>query len=359
MAVVAVHTFVKTPFVVKGIEYDPSGNPVTMATLNFVDKFVADFSVPTFFFVSGYLFFAGGMSGEIYKKKLKRRARSLLAPYIIWNILAVLFAAMLFLPVFSKIFPSLQGESFHMTLREFINGFTIGTNADSSPHAGNLWFVRELMTVILLSPLINLLIDKAGGYLLSVFYLIWAYVFITQPSMYLQFLTSALLFFSSGAYFAKNEIDPSSFFKKYWKLTLAIFLVLEIWSLFLGESTTLPVRIIKIITVPCALSLVFYIGGLWGQSKLRNRILGEAPLANLIPGVAFFIFVAHGIILFHVKVLAFYIVQPTGDLSFLAAFLLTYFGVIILLIGLYILLGKISPALQQLLSGRYSVHKGN
>lgn len=50
MAVCAVHTFHKHPITVKGSYYDPSQYPVTNFMLDFVEKFVADFSVPTFFF---------------------------------------------------------------------------------------------------------------------------------------------------------------------------------------------------------------------------------------------------------------------------------------------------------------------
>lgn len=50
MAVCAVHTFHKHPITVKGSYYDPSQYPVTNFILDFVEKFVADFSVPTFFF---------------------------------------------------------------------------------------------------------------------------------------------------------------------------------------------------------------------------------------------------------------------------------------------------------------------
>lgn len=48
-------------------------------------------AVPFFFFSSGYYFFIPHkFSKEIYVRKIKKRAKTLLIPYILWNIIAVL-----------------------------------------------------------------------------------------------------------------------------------------------------------------------------------------------------------------------------------------------------------------------------
>ena len=50
--------------------------------------------VPFFFWISGLLFFyKTDFSLPIYFKKLRRRFRSLFIPYILWNIIAVLWTA--------------------------------------------------------------------------------------------------------------------------------------------------------------------------------------------------------------------------------------------------------------------------
>ena len=44
-----------------------------------------------FFMMSAYLFFYKGFSISIYKDKLRKRIKSLLIPYLIWNLLYLLF----------------------------------------------------------------------------------------------------------------------------------------------------------------------------------------------------------------------------------------------------------------------------
>ena len=352
MAVMAIHFFRMAPFEVKGTEYNPAENPITAAFIRFIDIFVGDFSVPTFFFVSGFLFFAGGFSLKIWQKKLRRRSRGLLVPYIVWNILAVAFAWILLLPIFSSFIPSLQGVQFDMTWGEFFKGFVIGVNEFSNPHAGNLWFVRELMTVILLSPLINYLVDRWGKAFLALTGVFWVVCFVPAVAMYAQFISSALMFFSLGAYFSKKNIDPVALFSRFWKPAALLFVVLGSVAINLGDSTTVAVRITKVVTIPCALIIVFSVASIWGTSKLRQRLFGDVALSDMIPGVAFYLFASHSILLWHFKILVFYLLRPTSDLGFLATFLFAYLFMIACMVAVYWIIGKLCPLAQRIISGR-------
>lgn len=353
MAVMAIHFFRMAPFDIKGVTYDPASFPLTRFFIRFVDIFVGDFSVPVFFFVPGFLFFAGGFSFRSYCNKLKRRARSLLLPYIVWNVLAVVFAWILLLPLFSSIMPSLEGQSFHMTWSEFFNGFIVGVNENTNPHAGNLWFVRELMTVILLAPLINWLIDRLRGWYIAAVAVFWIFCFVSVSAMYLQFISSALLFFSLGALWSKREIDPVACFSRYLKYAVALFLILGCVSVFLGESTLPAVRALKVVTIPCALIIAFSVAAIWGQSNVRRRLFGEMALSDMIPGVAFYLFVAHSIVLWHFKLLVFHLFSPSTDIGFLATFILAYLFMTACLVLFYWLIGKIWPMGQRVISGRF------
>ena len=51
---------------------------------------LATIAVPIFFFLSGYLFQEGNSNLEIYKKKIRKRAGSVLVPYIVFNIFAII-----------------------------------------------------------------------------------------------------------------------------------------------------------------------------------------------------------------------------------------------------------------------------
>ena len=70
----------------------PLSGPATAAFVRFHDIFkhyVLDLCVPAFFAISGFLFFRDGarLSARDYTSKLRRRVRSLLVPYLLWNLI--------------------------------------------------------------------------------------------------------------------------------------------------------------------------------------------------------------------------------------------------------------------------------
>lgn len=123
-------------------------------------------AVPVFFIISGYFFFyqTKTFGKETYSKKLRKRIKTLLIPYLLWNLLPVLlitggnFYSILF-----------RGKSFD-ALKEFYTGLwdeglyhiwwdkTSGTMPFDSP----LWYVRDLMIVCILSPIIYIGIKRLG-----------------------------------------------------------------------------------------------------------------------------------------------------------------------------------------------------
>ena len=82
-------------------------------------------AMPMFFFISGYLFFVNveKWNWQTYQQKIKRRIKTLLIPYIIWNLLMAVM-----LRPFS---PSIFCEPANMPL----------------------WFLRDLIVVSLLTPI--------------------------------------------------------------------------------------------------------------------------------------------------------------------------------------------------------------
>lgn len=55
-----------------------------------IDALLSDLLVPVFFFISGHLFFSNfRWRKEFFIGKIKRRGRSLLLPYLIWNTLGI------------------------------------------------------------------------------------------------------------------------------------------------------------------------------------------------------------------------------------------------------------------------------
>ena len=170
----------------------------------------------------------------------------------------------------------------------FFRGFTIGNAINSLPHAGTLWFIRELMTVMLLSPLISLAIDKLKWIPLVAFYLFWSICFVGRAATYLQFFSSALMFFSLGVYFSKCGVDPAERFTARLRPALIIFLIIGITGMvftYIGINDILYIRLLKTVSVPCALIVVFAIAGMYGsENGVRQKLFGNVPpFSTLLP----------------------------------------------------------------------------
>lgn len=95
--------------------------------------------VPVFFAISGYLFFRNFQINMV-GAKLRRRIKSLLIPYLIWNSLYVIFMLFFYRLGFVK----------EIAIAEDFSGILQGIlNAECSP----LWFVRYLMLFACFAPL--------------------------------------------------------------------------------------------------------------------------------------------------------------------------------------------------------------
>lgn len=115
---------------------------------------LASVAVPMFFTISGFLFFNGVKRIKDCFEKQKKRVRTVLLPYLIWNVVFVLWYTVL------ENIPAIS---------DFINSNIYGTLKDLSfletigylyinPSAFHLWFLRNLIIFIILSPILFVLI---------------------------------------------------------------------------------------------------------------------------------------------------------------------------------------------------------
>lgn len=123
----------------------------------------AQLCVPSFFFISGLLFFDNCKFIDI-ERKLKSRVKSLLIPYIIWNS----FFVFLFF-ILSHI--SFFNEKMNMG-EDVLGSVSEITNAIIHSRYTVLWFVKDLMIMMAFSCLIFLMLERKrlawGVFILSV-----------------------------------------------------------------------------------------------------------------------------------------------------------------------------------------------
>lgn len=143
---------------------------------HYLSNVISCVAVPTFFLMSGYLFYyrTDHFSIRLYKDKIIRRIKTLLVPYFFWN---TLFLAGTIFFVVSSSYYSNQWLAIVDLLNE--NGWwrvfwdcqlmegdinaPVGYAQDNSaPLLVPMWFVRDLFVVCLFSPILWSLVKRMG-----------------------------------------------------------------------------------------------------------------------------------------------------------------------------------------------------
>lgn len=191
---------------------------------NFISNGITRIAVPLFFCISGYLFInSGNQTISDFKAKIKKRINTLLIPFLFWSIFGILFYLLLqSLPYSQQFFTKKLIRNY--TMLEWIDAIFV------NPIPYQLWFLRDLIIMVMLSPIIYFLVKK-----LHVFYLI-AVLFFWASHHDLIFLSSeGLLFFSLGIYLRiYNPIDIETISKPN-----TAYLFVAFWLVILFAKTTL------------------------------------------------------------------------------------------------------------------------
>ena len=161
-------------------------------------------AVPLFFMISGYLFFIKNddYNASLYKSKLEKRLTTLLVPYIIWNLLYVLFNIMVEVS---------KGVEIDYSSQIFSLWSMPGQPYPADPA---LWFVRDLMVCMILSPIIYYLTKRY--FLFSPFIIILLSLWLTNSfsdKIIPGISISSCLFFSVGAFMGIKKKDVSTILK--------------------------------------------------------------------------------------------------------------------------------------------------
>lgn len=190
-------------------------------------------AVPIFFIISGYLLFlkVDSYSKDVYIGKVRKRWQTLAIPYFLWIVLYALEAIM------SQEVGSLithgkpwtdfigffrQNDCMHMfwdsmVWDERITQLGVETHK-SGPFLLPFWYMRDLIVMILLSPIVYWLVKRLR--IVWICFLGIIYMLDIKVSWMSGTFVVASLFFSVGSYFGINKID---FTKALWKFRYVIF----------------------------------------------------------------------------------------------------------------------------------------
>lgn len=253
----------------------------------YISNIVCQVAVPLFFFISGYLFYQklSVWNWDIWKNKMRSRFWTLLVPYLIWNIIRLLFNNFL-------LNENITFNGSHIWWHYlwvdsgYINwkGTLISLSA---PLHIPFWFIRNLIVIIFFTPLIYIIIksrlNKIYMLLLLVAYI--SSIFPTMPGV----CSRSLFFFSLGAWCSISHIDYLSKIGKY----VPIFIVMSFFTSFIllmkHESAFIG-SIVLPLFVLCFMAVCLVL------SAKRYKFLSLCRL-NIFETNTFFIFAFHSFVL--------------------------------------------------------------
>lgn len=240
-------------------------------------------AVPAFFLLSGYLFFQklSVWSWPIFFNKLKTRFFTLLVPYIVWILLYIVFKHFVMHQTIA-----IEGRSFLSLFWNYLPVLGSTTylgfnNVEHGPILGPFWYIKDLMFLVLCSPLLYCIFRKKTICIVAIGILLFGYLLgFGTPVLPVQLV--AVLFFSIGTILAIHSLKLNECFVPYKKylglLAFVGFVVLcgwrsELWC----RSFVAPFF---------RLSAVLFVFSLADSFKLPSYLAGLA-------GYSFFVYAAH------------------------------------------------------------------
>lgn len=265
---------------------------------------VCRIAVPFFFFKSGYFFFLHCNEFKSIPLKIAKRFRSLALPYVLWSSLGLLFLALTssIPPIRSFIVRDFPWHSIHSLLHYFL----------SDPINYQLWFLRDLLILAVLSPVIYVLVRYLSW--IPVIVLCVQYLFV--PSVFGIFYAAfTLFFFVLGTTIAIKkphliEFTPTS---TIFYLLLSIYAVLTLYNAA-SKPLTIPYYNWLNQFLPILGIMLFWF------IMLRIKDL-SAFVSQRITSLSFFIYLAHEPLQTFIKK-ACIIVMPHNTVGMISCYLL-------------------------------------
>lgn len=308
----------------------------------FFQEGICRLAVPCFFFISGFLFFSkleGKWDWSIWKDKLAKRAKTLLLPYLLWNIIAF-FAFWIYERTNGNVSSLTQAITENGGVRMFwsvTGGIPIGSQA--YPVNGPLWFIRDLVFYIIVTPLVFMFIKWTRLYGILALCLLHLTVNRLVPE--------GFLFFSTGAWFRlsrKNIVESLA----PGKISFYIIAILSLVGLILIQYYTDSdpwKKIVKFIFLTSGIATSFC-----GVARLLDA--GKTRVIPFLAGSSFFIFASHEVlILQNISTPVIKALLPDGITWDLIAFFAVPALTVAICIGLLFLMQRILPRTTAILTG--------
>lgn len=291
--------------------------------------------VPGFFFISGYLFY---LSKKTYPQKLQNRIHTLLIPYLFWNLIILV----LYLAAWAVGYPQeINNRSLaDYTLTDYLRLFWDRGSYDNGnfvPLLCPLWYIRNLLIMSILSPILYYIIRYTREAFLVAATAWWL---ITYHN---AFIPQTILFFSLGAYLAIFDVNPLQMIYGGKKWFLFLFAVFAIFDIVSHTAFYTPVnlqihRLSLILNIPVLLILA-------------DWCVRHGYSSKLLPNSAFIVFCVHYPIVVLIRKISIAQFADVPDITHILLYFVCVIFATLLSIGIYLFMDKHLPNIKRLLSG--------
>lgn len=359
IVILTIHVWSLSSFDLKGSHIDPTAFPLSREINFFIDAFFRGQSVPIYFFISGFVFFFGvDWNRQAYFRKLKNRVKTLLIPYLIWNTVAIGMLTVKYLPFFERFRDNYADFSFgfkallacfwnyrHDFFPALLEQTDLSASAGIYPIDGPLWFLRDLMIVVAVSPLLYRVLKQRGGELevaaLGVAWFVSGY----WNLQHINQLLSAFFFFSWGAVLSIRQKDMLTEFGRYFTFSMWAYPVLAL--LHVGALHFCPEAAFTIKRLNILAGLLFaYNAAAW---LLEHHVC--KPSAFLASS-SFFIYATHELIRTRLRNIFCILIRPRSDAGMLVTYSLIFLSTLGILLTAFYLLRRYAPRLLKVIAGR-------
>lgn len=314
-------------------------------------------AVPTFFLVSGFLFFYKSkvFNRIVYVQKMKKRFHSLFIPYVLWNLAAIMITVGLKIGAYfikgkplSNIIVYFEEKGWwrmfwdcNVWAEDRLNW--LGYNCPmSGPINLPLWFLRDLIVISILTPFVYWFVKRFriyGVLLLGLFYVSGVWFPISG------FTVTTVFFFSLGAYFSifgKNVVEELKRFKIV--AYLLAFVLLFVVIAFDGRNTSFGNIMYPFYVVFGVISAINIAAFLIEKNKVK--------VTPLLSNSSFFIYATHTLLILSVSSLVVSkIATGDGVLSLTIKYFATPLLAVVICLGIFAFMKRFFPSLLRVFMG--------
>lgn len=300
-----------------------------------------EIGVPLFFTISGFLFFQS-FNTSAYKRKIKSRIKTLLVPYLLWNTIMIgLYFILQSIPSLSPYFSGANKPIADYNTQDFFRAFWDCGNwnlGDGTPILQPYWYIRNLMILCLISPLIAFLTKKGG--ILSFLPPLIGWIIFQRAS----FLLSSLAFFTLGAWLCYNTDKKFEWFSHNKKFISISYIVLF--------SIDLTLKLMQIYPYGYyihRLGIVFAIPAMFLLARwLKNKI----SIPENLTKASFFIYTVHMPLMLATRKICLKLVPCQYELLHCILYFISIALVVLVSYSIYWIMKRLTPSLFHILNGR-------